>query len=272
MANPAQEHNEERDLRVSVLIVSQNQIQLLRPTLAALANRNSPELSEVLVVDCGSQDGSARLDEEFEGITFLRLPRNFGWTKAINIATRTAKGQFLLWLPNGVQITPDGIDRLVAAIEADPKTIGAACPAGEFLALPSAGDGDLSPAAAGNPEYPFEQPVLFPRLALVSMNYLPDSYGQYYGDLELFHKLKVAGKRVAVLEDLKFVRDRAPLTVIDPETAAADKLNGLGSYYSKNYGFGAGFSFWLTQTLKAALSFRLGLAGKLLSSTKVDGL
>lgn len=53
---------------------------------------------------------------------------------------------------------------------------------------------------------------------------------------------------------------------------AADRLNGLGAFYSKNYGFGAGFSFWLGQTLKAAVSFRLGLAGKLLSSSKVDGL
>ncbi len=271
METAAQEPNEERGVRVSILIVSQNQIQLLKPTLEAVSRRVEPEWSEVLVVDCGSQDGSARLDEEFEGVTFLRLPRNFGWTRAINIATRTAKGEYLLILPNGCLLEPDTVDRLLAGIEGDSRA-GAVCPAGTFFALPKPGDTELTAVPASSAEYPFEQPVLLPRVALVSMNYLPDSYGQYYGDLELFHKIKTAGKHVRVLEDLTLGRQTADLAVIEPEMALADRLNGLSSFYSKNFGFMAGFSFWLGQALKAGVSFRLGLAAKLLGGAKVDGL
>ena len=101
MESPAQETSELRSSRVSIVIVSQHQIQLLRPTLAAIAARSEPELSEVIVVDCGSQDGSARIDDEFEGITVMRLPRNFGWTRAVNIATRTAKCEYLLLFRSG---------------------------------------------------------------------------------------------------------------------------------------------------------------------------
>ncbi len=271
MESPAQELPEVRATRVSIVIVSQHQSQLLRLTLTALAARSEPELSEVLVVDCGSQDGSARLDDEFEGITILRLPHNFGWTKAINIATRTAKGEYLLILPNGCQVGPDTVQRMLSAIETDPGA-GAVCPAGDFHALPKPGDTVLAKRDAASAEYPFDQPVLLPKLALVSMNFLPNKYGQYYGDLELYYKMKEAGKRILVLGDLVLPRERAALEMISPEMDEADRINGLGAFYSKNYGFMPGLSFWLGQTVKAFFSFRLGLAGKLLGGSKVDGL
>ena len=217
------------------------------------------------------QDGSARIDDEFEGITVMRLPRNFGWTRAVNIATRTAKSEFLLVVPNGCQIEADTVQRMLSAIEADPA-IGAVCPAGEFYALPKAGATELSRVDVAAAQYPFDQLVLLPKVALVSMNFLPDSYGQYFGDLELFHKLSVAGKRILVLGDMQLRRERAAQEMIDDEAAEADRITGLGAYYSKNYGFMAGLGFWLGQTLRAAFTFRLGLAGKLLTGSKVDGL
>jgi glycosyltransferase involved in cell wall biosynthesis len=271
METPAPELTAPQGPRVSILIVSQHQAQLLRPTLEALAARLEPALSEILVVDCGSQDGSARMDDELEGITILRLPRNFGWTRAINIATRTAKGEYLFLLPNGVEVQPDTVSRLLSALESNPQA-GAVCPAGEFFALPKPGDTDLAKVPASAAEYPFEQPVMVTKVSLVSMNYLPDSYGQYYADLELFHKIRAAGKKVVVLEDLVLPRKRAALEMIDAEMDRADRLNGLGAYYSKNYGFMAWITFWLGQTLGAVFSFRLGLAVKLLGSAKVDGL
>lgn len=271
METPAPELTAPQGPRVSILIVSQHQEQLLRPTLQALAARLEPELSEIIVVDCGSQDGSARMDDEFEGITILRLPRNFGWTRAINIATRTAKGEYLFLLPNGVEVQLDTIQRLLAGLSENSQA-GAVCPAGEFFALPKPGDADLKSVSSAAAEYPFEQPVMVTKVSLVSMNYLPDSYGQYYADLELFFKIRAACKKILVLEDIVLPRKRAALEMIDAETDRADRLNGLGAFYSKNYGFMAGLSFWLGQTLGALFSFRLGLAAKLLGSAKIDGL
>lgn len=271
METPQDAPVEPRGLEVSVLIVSQQQKPLLAASLTALAARNEPELSEVIVVDCGSQDGSAHLDEQFEGFTFLRLPRNFGWARAVNIGCRTAKGQYLLLLPNGVEVEPDTIQRLLAALEEQPAS-GAVCPAGNFYALPKPGDTVLrlvSPEAA---EYPFDQPVLIPKVALVSMNYFPDSYGQCYADLELFHKIREAGKRVRVLSDLVLRRQSAPQELMDEETLAADQLNGLAAYYGKNYGFLSGFGFRLGAGFKALATLRLGLASKVLGGAKVDGL
>lgn len=271
METPQDAPVEPRALQVSVLVVSQQQRPLLAATLTALAARTEPELSEVIVVDCGSQDGSAHLDEEFEAVTFLRLPRNFGWARAVNIGCRTAKGQYLLLLPNGVEVTPDTIQRLLAALESQP-TAGAVCPAGAFYALPKPGDAALRSVSPEAAEYPFDQPVLIPKVALASMNYFPDTYGQFYADLELFHKIREAGKRVHVLPDLVLPRQTAPQDLMDEETLAADQLNGLAAYYGKNFGFLSGFTFRLSTGLKALATLRLGLAGKVLGGAKVDGL
>jgi glycosyltransferase involved in cell wall biosynthesis len=266
---------------VSVLIVSQAQRAALEATLASLeaayvpATEETPPLFETIVVDCASPDGSGRLDEHFEKATFMRLQKNFGWTRAFNIGTRTAKGQYLFCLPPGLTVEPGTIARLVDALRAD-AAAGAVCPRTEgatYFALPRPGEAELRVVPAADAEYPFGQPVLYPKLALTSINYFQEkSYGQFYADLELFHKMKEAAKRVKILEDVRLGGHATPTPSIDPEIAEADRLHGLATFYGKNFGFFSGFGFWLGQTLGAALRFRLGLASKLASGTKVDGL
>jgi GT2 family glycosyltransferase len=273
----------ESNPRVSVIIVSQSQRAALEATLNSLAaarpaevpaaegEAHPPKLFEVLVVDCGSRDGSATLDDQFDGVTFMRLPKNFGWTRAFNIATRTAKGEYLLHLPPGLTIEAHTIPALLEALTNDPQA-GAVSPAGRFYKLPKPGDTQLTESPASDAEYPHNHAVLYPRLSLSSINYFPDKYGQYYADLELFHKIREAGKRLKVLEDLHLGGAPASTPLIDAESAEADRLHGLSTFYGKNFGGGAGFKFSLGQALGAALRFRLGLAGKLLSGAKVDGL
>jgi GT2 family glycosyltransferase len=273
----------ESNPRVSVIIISQAQRSALEATLSSLVAARlaesapvegeaaPPKLFEVLVVDCGSRDGSATLDEQFEGITFMRLPKNFGWTRAFNIATRTAKGEYLFHLPPGLTIEPNTIPALLAALQSDPQA-GAVSPAGRFYALPKPGDTKLAEVPASQAQYPHNQAVLYPRLALSSINYFPDKYGQHFADLELFHKMREAGKKLKVLEELHLGGAPAETPLIDPEIAEADRLHGLSVFYGKNYGGATGLKFTLGQALGAAFRFRLGLAGKLFSGTKVDGL
>ncbi|MDX2268791.1 MAG: glycosyltransferase [Bryobacter sp.] len=262
--------------RVSVLVVSQAQKAALAATLAALgapapAGEGEAPLFEVIVVDCGSPDGSGRLDEEFPHVTVMRLPKNFGWTRAFNIGCRTAKGEFVLHLAPGWQLPASAVATMLEALLGQPKA-GAVCPSGECFLLPKPGERTLRPAPSPETaEYPGALPVLYPKLALASMNYFPDKYGQFYADLELFHKMREAGKRLFVLDGLGLAGAPEPTPMVDSETAEADRATGLAAYYAKFYGFGAGLGFWLRQTLGAAASFRLGLAGKLLGSTKVDG-
>src|SRR5690348_16101917 len=74
--------------RVTALVVSYFNIDALRRCIAALEKSKDREALEIIVVDKGSQDGSAMIDTEFPHITVLRLPRNFGNAKALNIGMR----------------------------------------------------------------------------------------------------------------------------------------------------------------------------------------
>jgi hypothetical protein len=84
--------------------------------------------------------------------------------------------------------------------------------------------------------------------------------------------MKEAGKKVVVAEDMRLRGEHQATPLIDAESDEADRLHGLATFYGKNYGMMAGLGFWLGKVMGAALRLQLGMASKLLSGTKVDGL
>ena len=96
-------------IKVTALVFSYDSAPALRRCLAALEGSNDRASIEILVVDCGSHDESAQLDSEFSNVTMLRLPRYFGRTKALNIGTRTATGDYLLFMTPEVEVLPTTI-------------------------------------------------------------------------------------------------------------------------------------------------------------------
>src|SRR5271156_1055865 len=92
--------------KVTALVFSYDSAPALRRCVAALEGSNDRATIEILVVDCGSPDESPQIDSEFPGITILRLPRYFGRTRALNIGTRTAAGEFLLIMTPDVEVLP----------------------------------------------------------------------------------------------------------------------------------------------------------------------
>jgi GT2 family glycosyltransferase len=279
-------------LRVSALIVSRNCAAALRQTLAALQTYEPREALEVLVVDNGSRDESARLDAEFPEVQYLRLPKNFGLGKALNIGIRTAKGEFVFWLPPNAAVQPGTIARLLGEFDRDPS-VGAACPwTGVHYRMPGPtalrefwktnemlGKVELprstEPAAV---EFPMGAPVLVRRGFLTGMNYFDASFGSFGVELELYWRLRDAGKRVVMVPD-------APVELVPMSQSgwgaveSADVAQGVAAFLGKHSGFGAELGFKLGamgDTLLRALTFRspgynLKRFAYLLSGQKIDG-
>src|ERR1700730_3246451 len=153
-ARKPQEVEEAPAPKVTALIFSYDSAPALRRCLAALEASNDRATIEILVVDCGSHDESPQLDAEFSNVTILRLPRYFGRTKALNIGTRTATGEYLFFLTPGVEVLPTTIPSLLARIESEPDVMAVcpllvdieARPAQQFFRLPTPGSGlDVAP-------------------------------------------------------------------------------------------------------------------------------
>jgi GT2 family glycosyltransferase len=292
--------------KVTVLIVSYNCVEPLRRCLEALERSTARESMEILVVDNGSRDESGQVDREYPAVTVLRIPRNFGLTKARNIGVRTAKGDYILFLDPEVEVEAETIPELVGRMESD-STAGAVCPLlvdpegnpeSQTGKLPSPEDlyrwwsqGEayrkaLPGTSVITDEYPNPEgtivecadprAVLVRRLFVKGMNYFDERYGEFGSNLELFLQVRRAAKKIVLLPEVRAVwRPAGELRKASDAAAAADLdadyVSGIIAFASKHYGWAAGLKLRALSILRALFSFRFGVLSRLLSGQKIDG-
>ena len=274
--------------KVSAVVVSRNCVESLRRCLAALRNAHFRENIEVIVVDAGSRDGSGNVDKEFEGVTALRLPQNFGKTRARNIGVRTTTGEFLLFLEPQVELARDAIEKM-ARILADCPEYGAVAPVllspansplPNAYALPDAEalkaacrGGRALPAtvATGPVEAVGAEALLIRKSFITGMRYLDEKrFGQHWAELDIFRQLKNAGKQVLVLDTATATVHEGGAEPEDDVLEAADRVLGAAGFIGKTHGFAASLGFRISMTLGSLSKFSLFYA--LLTGRRIDGM
>ncbi len=269
--------------RVTALIVSYNSVAALRRCVQAVDG--TPEV-EVLVVDLGSQEGRARIDSDFPAVTVLRLPKHFGATKAMNIATRTSGADYILYLDPSAVMEPGAVLGLADVLDQNADVIAAApllTPGEHVFKLPNAEalkvaceTGQLQ-AATLNTNQELVPVELASRDALMvrkdfirGMNYFDERYGHAWPELELAWQIKNAQRKAVVATKLGATW-HTPEERETGTTTVVDRYNSAASYLGKHVGFMAGFSFRLSAVFSALFSFRFGMVSGLLSGQKIDG-
>ena len=271
-------------LRVSVIVITHNQVDALRQTLASVERSEPRPMLEILVVDAGSEDATRDIEGDYSSIKLLRTPKNFGWTKSANIGTRTAKGDYLFFIPPGVEVQPDTVALLAARLDAE-SDVTVVCPlernaAGEVVgrcfALPTPAElsarvsGNAWPMAVGG-DFPAGAPIMIRRQAIVQINYLDEKrYGQFGADLDLFHQVKRGGRRVAIAQDVPVLVSNRPLELAHG-SHPVDMAHGAATYAGKWFGFGAGLAMRLKFALARLGSLDFGGFVGVLSGSKTDG-
>lgn len=280
---PDQEQPKPR--KVSVLVVSHNRAALLRSCLEALERSEAREQVEILVVDNGSTDGSADLEPEFPNVRFIRIPRNFGLTKALNVGVRAAFGEHVFFLHDDTEVTPETVKELAARLDADPEAT-AVCP---MLVTPRGNpapqigrfppDGNWRPVfdagQAGMPANPPPLPVDYARGAalmirmffLKAMRQIDERYGQFGSDADLCYQIRRAGKKILVLPHLRVIHHGGE----DSALRRADIQIGAAAWASKFQGFAVGLKARILAALAALATVRLGQFKYLISGQKIDG-
>ncbi len=295
---PVEEPQEPQEIpnpiRITALVVSHNRADLLRRAIASLEKSEEREKIEILVVDNGSTDGSVELESEFPNARFIRMPKNFGLTKAINVGVRAAVGEYILLLHDDTEVSPDTARRLAAALE-NQSEVGAACPllvtpedapAPQVADLPRPGHTDLVWRPA-DPERG-EQPVQYARGAAImvrafflrAMRQIDERYGTYGSDAELCFQVNRSGKRVLLVPAARAVhRGRTELDASERAARDADFKLGMALYLKKRFGMARGIVFRISAVLGAfgrLLGFRdfryhARLFGALWNGQKIDG-
>lgn len=106
---------------VAVVIPSWNSLDLLPRCLASLAGQGVEV--ELLVVDNGSEDGSAAYLAG-EDVPHLALPQNIGFAAAVNLGARHVSSATVLALNVDTALEPGCIGRLLNALETDASLAG----------------------------------------------------------------------------------------------------------------------------------------------------
>jgi GT2 family glycosyltransferase len=119
--------------RVSILIVTYDNLDLTRLCLASIQRAAGAAPFEVIVVDNASRDGTpAYLRECAAGqllpFKIIENPDNRGFAAANNQAAAAAAGELLVFLNNDTVVTSGWLERLTAILDGDPA-IGLVGPA-----------------------------------------------------------------------------------------------------------------------------------------------
>ena len=260
-------------------VVSRNRAGLMRRCLESLERSAGRETLQIIVIDNGSSDGSAQLDAEFPRVQFVRLPKNFGLTKAMNIGWRAADSAYVLFLHDDTALDPEAVVRLADVLDANPDA-AAVCPLlvdGEGRPVPQLGslppDGRWRAAEPAGPE-PFA--VEYPRGAALMMRVflirairqIDERYGQFGSDADLAAQIRKAAKKILLVPKARVKHQGR-----DAYTAAerADFLLGQAVFLEKYWGFGRGLRARLASVFGPLVTFRLGELRFTISGQKIDG-
>lgn len=266
-------------LRASAVVVSHQRAAALRRCLESLEKSEGRESLQIIVVDNGSRDGSAGLDAEFPKAQFIRLPKNFGLTKAMNIGWRAADSPYVFFLHDDAEVEPQTALRLAEALDAHADA-AAACPLlVDAEGRPAPQLGTLPPGAGYRPAQPVgsdPEPVEYPRGAAVMMRVfaikairqIDERYGQFGADADLAAQIGRASKRILLVPSARVLHLGAG-TKSDLERA--DALQGQAVFVDKYAGFVSGLGVRLLTGLRLLFTFQWGILRHALAGRKIDG-
>jgi hypothetical protein len=203
----------------------------------------------------------------------------------MNIATRTAKADLLLFLSPNVEVPPHAVADLAATLEEADNSVAAVCP---LLADPSGQpipqvrslpqrdalkSGEIPARAAtsetASVEYPSLDAVMVRKSFVRGMNFFDERFGHYWADADLAMQVRRASKKVLLNHKVTCLTHPAEDPLAGDSLAQVDRVTGAAAFLGK-YGAGA-FGFRAGAALSALAHFDFRLLSGILSGTKLDG-
>jgi glycosyltransferase involved in cell wall biosynthesis len=115
--------------QVSVVVPAYNRVALLPRAIESVLHQTYQDF-EIVVVDDGSTDGTARSLEGFRDsrIRCVRLSRRGGAARARNVGIRTARGEWIAFLDSDDEWLPPYLERQLSRLRAQPEAAVVSCP------------------------------------------------------------------------------------------------------------------------------------------------
>lgn len=230
----------------SIVVPVFNQLQHTRRCLLAVAAAPGNRSFEVVVVDDGSTDDTARWLAGCVNVRVRRMPANAGFIAACNAGAAAARGKHLVFLNNDTEVQQGWLDALLDTFDIIPDCglVGAKLIGADGRLQEAGGsvfrDGRALNVGRGadpaDPRYNYVREVdycsgaciavpaeLFRRLGGFDARYAP----AYYEDTDLAFAVRAAGLRVEY-------QPRAEVVHAEGATAGTDLATGVKRYQVRN--------------------------------------
>jgi GT2 family glycosyltransferase/SAM-dependent methyltransferase len=106
---------------ISVVIPVYGKLALTAECLESLCRAKNALSYEVIVVDDGSTDATPELLPRIPGLRYLKNDQNLGFVRTCNHGASIARGEFVVFLNNDVQVTDGWLDALVSVLRSWPN-------------------------------------------------------------------------------------------------------------------------------------------------------
>lgn len=121
---------------VSVITVNYNHSHVTEALLESIAEKNTYQDIEIIVVDNGSKENPIPVwRQKYPRVKFIRSEVNLGFAGGNNVGLAQAKGDYLFLINNDTEITPTLIPAMVEYMEAH-KQVGIASPKIHYFSHP----------------------------------------------------------------------------------------------------------------------------------------
>jgi hypothetical protein len=250
---------------------------MLRRCLESIEASDGRASLQVIAVDNGSRDGSAQLGDDFPEVQFIRLPKNFGLTKALNLGWRASDAEYVFFLHDDTEVQPATVGLLAGALDthADAAAVcpllvdGKGQPAPQLGTLPPTGV--WRPATPGAPvavEFPRGAALMLRVYFIKAIRQIDERYGQFGSDADLAAEIRRASRKILLVPSaIARHEGRSGYSAME----AADFLSSRAVFMGKYHGFGAGIGARIAAVLSGLAGFRLGELRYTLAGQKIDG-
>lgn len=204
---------------VSIITVNYNQFQVNIDFLKSIKEHQGSHNLELIFVDNGSLKQHEELYKEiYPALIYIRSAENLGFAGGNNLGIAVAKNDYLFFLNNDVEISPNFIDTMVATMENN-REIGLLSPLILFFDEPniiqyagftgmnyitcrnkSIGGGEINEQQYATDDretgYCHGAAMMCRRSDLETVGMMAENYFLYYEELDWCERFKKAGKKI----------------------------------------------------------------------------
>lgn len=218
---------------VSIISINYNSAPQTKELLDSLKNVNYKNL-EVLIVDNASANREIEeLIPAYPEVKFIMSDQNYGFAGGNNLAIGKAKGDYLFFVNNDAELTPDCIPPLLHTFRKYPDA-GAVSPKFHYHSKPGiieyAGYSAISPFTGRNTtiganetdngqydevsttNYTHGGGMMVPKEVVDKVGMMPEDYFLYYEEFDWCERMKRAGYRI-YYQPLALVRHKVSASI-----------------------------------------------------------